>query len=93
MYDTLYREGGFLDHGHILVGVVSVIRMGVSSLAGVVLVGVASGWLVGVVFETSWSCAVIFSGGEYGLPLESVSSTRMCVGWLTVADVRPGPLT
>ena len=30
-----------------------------------------------------------FSGGEYGLPLESVSLTRMCVGWLTVADVRP----
>ena len=49
--------------------------------------------LVGVAFETSWSCAVIFSGGEYGLPLESVSSTRMCVGWLTVADIRPGPLT
>ena len=48
---------------------------------------------MGVVFETSWSCAVIFSGGEYGLPLESVSSTRMCVGWLIVADVRPGPLT
>ena len=36
---------------------------------------------------------MIFSGGEYGLPLDSVSSTRMCVGWLTVADVRPGPLT
>ena len=48
---------------------------------------------MGVVFETSWSFAVIFSGGEYGLPLESVSLTRMCVGWLTVADVRPGPLT
>ena len=48
---------------------------------------------MGVVFEISWSCAVIFSGSEYGLPLESVSSTRMCVGWLTVADVRPGPLT
>ena len=47
---------------------------------------------MGVVFETSWSCVVIFSGGENGL-LESVSSTRMCVGWLTVADVRPGPLT
>ena len=46
-----------------------------------------------LVFETSWSCAVIFSGGEYCLPLESTSSTRMCVGWLTVADVRPGPLT
>ena len=57
-----------------------------------VLVGVASGSLVDVVFETSWSCAVIFSGCEYGLPLESVSSTRMCVGWLTVADLRPGPL-
>ena len=54
-----------------------------------VLVGVASGRLVGVVFETSWSRAVIF---KYGLPLESISSTRMCVGWLTVADVRPGPL-
>ena len=49
--------------------------------------------LVSVVFETSWSCAVIFSGGEYGLPPEFISSTRMCVGWLTVADVRPGPLT
>ena len=48
---------------------------------------------MGVIFETSWSCAVIFSGSEYDLPLESVSSTRMCVGWLTVADVRPGPLT
>ena len=35
------------------------------SLVGVVL----------VVFKTSWSCAVIFSGSEYGLPLESVSST------------------
>ena len=44
-------------------------------------------------FEISWSCAVTFSGSEYGLPLESMSSTRMCVGWLTVADVRPGPLT
>ena len=49
--------------------------------------------LVGLAFETSWNRAVIFSGGEYGLPLESVSSARMCVGWLTVADVRPGPPT
>ena len=49
--------------------------------------------LVGVPFAMHSSCAVIFSGGEYGLPLESVSSTRMCVGRLTVADVRPGPLT
>ena len=35
--DTSYWEGGFLDHGHLLVGVVLVI------VAGVVLVGVASG--------------------------------------------------
>ena len=56
------------------------------------LVGVASGVYVGVAFETSSSCAVTFSGSEYGLPLESVSWTRTCVGWLTVADVRPGPL-
>ena len=48
--------------------------------------------LVGDVFETSWSFAVILSGGDNCLQLESVSSTRMCVGWLTVADVRPGPL-
>ena len=46
-----------------------------------------------VAFETSSSCAVTFSGSECGLPLESVSWTRTCVGWLTVADVRPGPLT
>ena len=56
-------------------------------------VGVASCVFVGVAFETSSSCAVTFSGSEYGLPLESVSWTRTCVGWLTVADVRPGPLT
>ena len=43
--------------------------------------------------EASCSCAVTFRGSEYGLPLESVSVTRMCVGWSTVADVRPGPLT
>ena len=55
------------------------------------LAGVASGAFVGVAFGTSSSCAVtFFSGSEYGLPLESVSWTRMCVGWLTV---RPGPLT
>ena len=47
---------------------------------------------MGMVFETSWSCAVTFGGSEYGLPLEFVNSTRMCVGWLTVADRRPGPL-
>ena len=45
------------------------------------------------VFEASCSCAVTFRGSEYGLPLESVSVTRMCVACSTVADVRPGPLT
>ena len=50
--------------------------------------------LVGVVLvQANCSCAVTFRGSEYGLPLESVSVTRMCVGWPTVADVRPGPLT
>ena len=50
--------------------------------------------LVGVVLvEASCSCAVTFRGSEYGLPLESVSVTKMCVGCSTVADVRPGPLT
>ena len=80
MYNTSYWEGGFLDHGHLLV------------VSGG-LVGVDSGAFVGVAFEKSSSCAVTFSGSEYGLPLESVSWTRTCVGWLTVADVRPGPLT
>ena len=51
------------------------------------------GWFVGSVFEASCSCAVTFRGSEYGLPLESVSVTRMCVACSTVADVRPGPLT
>ena len=55
--------------------------------------GVASGRLVRVALEISSSFAVTFTGSEYGLPVESVISTRMCVGWLTVADVRPGPLT
>ena len=36
---------------------------------------------MGVAFEMSSSCAVTFSGSEYGLP-------RTCVGWLTMADVR-----
>ena len=46
-----------------------------------------------VLVEASSSCAVTLRGSEYGLPLESVSVTRMCVVWSTVADVRPGPLT
>ena len=46
---------------------------------------------VGFIMTCSW--AVILSVGGCGLALDSVSSTTMCVGWLTVADVRPGPLT
>ena len=42
---------------------------------------------------TSSSWAVRLSVSGCGLALESVSSTLKCVGWLTVADVRPGPLT
>ena len=43
--------------------------------------------------ETSSSSAVTLCWTEHGLPLESLSSTRMCVVWSTVADCRPGPLT
>ena len=64
------------------------------------LVGVASCFLnndfqdrLGVPFITSSSWAVRLSVSGCGLELESASSTMMCVGWLTVADVRPGPLT
>ena len=47
---------------------------------------------VGVaLITTSWATRLSVSG--CGLALESVSATMMCVGWLTVADVRPGPLT
>ena len=53
----------------------------------------AGGFLVGVASEISSSSAVTFCWSEHGLPLESLSSTRMCVGWLAVADCRPGPLT
>ena len=56
-------------------------------------VRVTSGGLVGVAFLTSSSWAVRLSVSGCGLALESLSSTMMCVGWLTVADVRPFPLT
>ena len=49
--------------------------------------------LVGVALEMGSSSAVTFCWSEHGLPLESLSSTRTCVGWLAVADCRPGPLT
>ena len=49
--------------------------------------------LVGVASEMSSSSAVTFCWSEHGLPLESLSSTRTCVGWLAVAECRPGPLT
>ena len=52
-----------------------------------------SGGAVGVASEMSFSSAVTFCRSEHGLPLESLSSTRTCVGWLAVAEFRPGPLT
>ena len=79
MYDTLYWEGDVLVTGTRFSG--CVLDQGHLVLVGVALV------------EASCSCAVTFRGSECGLPLESVSVTRMCVGWSTVADVRPGPLT
>ena len=64
------------------------------------LVGVASCFLnidfqdrVSVAFTTISSWALRLSDSGCGLALESVSSTMMCVGCLTVADVRPCPLT
>ena len=48
-----------------------------------------SGGAVGV----ASSSAVTFCWSELGLPLELLSSTRTCVGWLAVAECRPGPLT
>ena len=48
---------------------------------------------MGVDFITSSSWAVILSVSGCALALESITSSIMCVGWLTVADVRPGPLT
>jgi hypothetical protein len=52
-----------------------------------------SGRAVGVASAMSSSSAVTFCWSEHGLPLESLSSTRTCVGWLAVAECRPGPLT
>ena len=50
----------------------------------------------GAVCEASEMCsssAVTFCWSENSLPLESLSLTRTCVGWLAVAKCRPGPLT
>ena len=78
MYDTLYWEGD--------------VSATDTRFSGCVL-DEGNHLLVGLAFEASSSCAVTFRGSEYGLPLESVSVTRMCVACSTVADVRPGPLT
>ena len=55
--------------------------------------GVACGEIFGGTFVMSSNCAVRLNISGCCLPLESVSSNKMCVGWLTMADVRPGPLT
>ena len=49
--------------------------------------------LVGVASEMSSSSTVTFCWSDHGLPLGSLSSTRTCVGWLAVAECKPGPLT
>ena len=46
-----------------------------------------------IVVLPTFSSAVTFCGIEHGLLLESVNSTTTCVGWLAVAECRPGPLT
>ena len=47
----------------------------------------------GAFLHINSSLAVTFCWCEHGLPLESLSSTRTCVGWLAVAECGPGPLT
>ena len=56
-------------------------------------VGVACGGVVSGALITRSSSAVRMSVSGCCLALYSVNSTIMCVGWLTVADFRPGPLT
>ena len=47
----------------------------------------------GGVASSSWAVILTVAVSGHGLPSESVSSIMICVGWLTVADVRPGPRT
>ena len=47
----------------------------------------------GTAFDMCSSFAETASGRENGVLNESVTSIVMWVGWLTVADVRPGPWT
>ena len=49
--------------------------------------------VLGVASDVNSNFAVTFCECKHGLPLESLSSTRMCVWWLAVVDCRPGPLT
>ena len=80
MYDTLYWEGDVVTIATRCSGFLDH-----GHRLDLVLVGVAS--------EMSSSLAMTFCRSEHGLPLESLSSTRTCVGWLAVAECRPGPLT
>ena len=79
VYDTSYREGE--------------VTVTATCIAGGFLDHGHEIPLVGVALEMSSSSAVTFCWSEHGLPLESLSSTRTCVGWLVVAVCRPGPLT
>ena len=88
MYSTLYWEGDIVvTDKHFPAGnCFSFNRF--APVAGV------AGRTAYFTFGRCSSSAVMLSCDvEYGLPPESVNSTRTCVGLLTVAADSPGPLT
>ena len=86
VYDTSYRDGDITATAALTAGTCAVIGAGFLDHSH-------QGVLVGVACEVGCSSAVTFCSSEHGRPLESVSSTTTCVGWLAVANCRPGPLT
>ena len=81
VYNTSYREGDITATAALIVVHADLVDHGHQSVP------------VGVACEGDSSSAVTYCWSEHGLPLQSVNSTRTCVGWLAVADCRPGPLT
>ena len=83
VYDTSYREGYITATGALMAGSCSVVDAGLVDHGHQPVP-------MGVACEGGSSSAVTYCWSEHGLPLQSV---RTCVGWLAVADCRPGPLT
>ena len=90
VYDTLYWEGDIVVTSKWVRDVSATVSCFSSFLDHGHRIPVV---LVGVAFETVSISALTYCWSEHSLPLESLSSTRTCVGWLAVAECRPGPLT